>query len=155
MSRENSRLDPRGRRERRILSDLLFYRKQVAGSADLFGVQSQLFPSPSPSLPAQDSLRLTPTLVVPSAAPLALRIGYELAFDLPGEETTLLFMLYAHPEVAGQLVSPERLVVEPHLPVETFADMTKSRALGFLGFRDTERTFLTLFDRLREHRVIP
>jgi len=40
-------------------------------------------------------------------------------------------------------------------PVETFADMNKSRALGFLGFRDTERTFLTLFDRLREHRVIP
>jgi len=40
-------------------------------------------------------------------------------------------------------------------PVETFADMTKSRALGFLGFRDTERTFLTLFDRLREHRIIP
>ena len=40
-------------------------------------------------------------------------------------------------------------------PVEAFADMSKSRALGFLGFRDTERTFLTLFDRLREHRIIP
>jgi nucleoside-diphosphate-sugar epimerase len=40
-------------------------------------------------------------------------------------------------------------------PVEAFADMTKSRSLGFLGFRDTERTFLSLFDRLREHRIVP
>jgi nucleoside-diphosphate-sugar epimerase len=40
-------------------------------------------------------------------------------------------------------------------PVETFASMTKSRELGFTGFRDTEKTFLTLFDRLRTARVIP
>jgi nucleoside-diphosphate-sugar epimerase len=39
--------------------------------------------------------------------------------------------------------------------VETFADMTKSRRLGFLGFRDTEQTFGALFDRLRAARIIP
>src|SRR3954447_11384374 len=39
--------------------------------------------------------------------------------------------------------------------VETFADMTKSRRLGFLGFRDTEDTFGTLFERLRAARIIP
>jgi nucleoside-diphosphate-sugar epimerase len=39
--------------------------------------------------------------------------------------------------------------------VETFADMTKSRTLGFHGFRDTRRTFLSLFERLRAARVIP
>ena len=39
--------------------------------------------------------------------------------------------------------------------VETFADMTKSRTLGFLGFRDTRRTFADLFERLRFERVIP
>jgi nucleoside-diphosphate-sugar epimerase len=39
--------------------------------------------------------------------------------------------------------------------VETFADMTKSRTLGFHGFRDTRRTFLGLFDRLRSERIIP
>jgi nucleoside-diphosphate-sugar epimerase len=38
--------------------------------------------------------------------------------------------------------------------VETFADMTKSRVLGFHGFRDTRRTFADLFARLREERVI-
>ena len=41
------------------------------------------------------------------------------------------------------------------LEVETFADMTKSRTLGFHGFRDTRRTFLGLFDRLRSERIIP
>jgi nucleoside-diphosphate-sugar epimerase len=39
--------------------------------------------------------------------------------------------------------------------VETFADMTKSRRLGFLGFRDTEQTFAALFDRLRAARIVP
>lgn len=39
--------------------------------------------------------------------------------------------------------------------VEAFADMTKSRSLGFHGFRDTRRTFLDLFERLRAARVIP
>ena len=39
--------------------------------------------------------------------------------------------------------------------VETFADMTKSRSLGFLGFRRTDDTFRSLFDRLRAARVIP
>jgi nucleoside-diphosphate-sugar epimerase len=39
--------------------------------------------------------------------------------------------------------------------VETFADMTKSRTLGFLGFRRTDETFAALFQRLRDARVIP
>jgi nucleoside-diphosphate-sugar epimerase len=40
-------------------------------------------------------------------------------------------------------------------PTETFADMTKSRTHGFLGFRDTRRCFLDLFERLRDEKVIP
>ncbi|MGH6656949.1 MAG: NAD-dependent dehydratase, partial [Actinocrinis sp.] len=38
--------------------------------------------------------------------------------------------------------------------VETFADMGKSRALGFPGYQDTRRSFLDLFDELRRRRVI-
>jgi len=34
----------------------------------------------------------------------------------------MLLMLYAHPDVAAQLESPERLVVEPGLELETFTD---------------------------------
>jgi hypothetical protein len=33
--------------------------------------------------------------------------------------------------------------------------MTKSRTHGFTGFRDTRKTFLDLFDRLRDNKVIP
>lgn len=39
--------------------------------------------------------------------------------------------------------------------VETFADMSKSRELGFLDFQPTARSFADLFDELRAARVIP
>jgi nucleoside-diphosphate-sugar epimerase len=39
--------------------------------------------------------------------------------------------------------------------VETFADMSKSRAAGFLDFQDSARSFLDLFDTLRQQKVIP
>ena len=39
--------------------------------------------------------------------------------------------------------------------VETFADMAKSRALGFLDYQDSARSFLDLFDTLRAERIIP
>jgi nucleoside-diphosphate-sugar epimerase len=39
--------------------------------------------------------------------------------------------------------------------VETFASMSKSRALGFLDFQDSNASFLDLFDQLREARIIP
>jgi hypothetical protein len=39
--------------------------------------------------------------------------------------------------------------------VETFADMSKSRSLGFLDYQDSTRSFLDLFDTLRARRVIP
>jgi nucleoside-diphosphate-sugar epimerase len=40
-------------------------------------------------------------------------------------------------------------------PVETYADMTKSREAGFPDAQDSRRSFLDLFDRLRQERVIP
>ena len=39
--------------------------------------------------------------------------------------------------------------------VETFADMSKSRSLGFLDFQDSARSFLDLFDTLRAQKIIP
>jgi hypothetical protein len=39
--------------------------------------------------------------------------------------------------------------------VETFADMGRSRALGFLEYQDSTESFLDLFDTLRAERVIP
>jgi nucleoside-diphosphate-sugar epimerase len=39
--------------------------------------------------------------------------------------------------------------------VETFADMSKSRALGYLDYQDSTRSFVDLFERLRVARIIP
>ena len=36
-----------------------------------------------------------------------------------------------------------------------FADMTKSREMGFLLYQDSEKTFANLFDYLRENKFIP
>ena len=59
----------------------------------------------------------------PSPRPLALRIGFDMHFEITGPHpTAMLLMLYAHPDVAHQLDGPERLIVEPHLDLETFTD---------------------------------
>jgi hypothetical protein len=39
--------------------------------------------------------------------------------------------------------------------VDSFADMTKSRRLGFTGFRQTDESWRSLIRRLRQGRVIP
>jgi nucleoside-diphosphate-sugar epimerase len=39
--------------------------------------------------------------------------------------------------------------------IETFTDMGRSRRLGFDGIRDTQSSFLELFDRLRTDRIVP
>jgi hypothetical protein len=39
--------------------------------------------------------------------------------------------------------------------VETFADMGKSRAAGFLEYQDSAGSFLDLFATLRAQKVIP
>ena len=60
--------------------------------------------------------------------PLSLRIGFDMQFEIFGPQpTAMLLMLYAHPHVAPQLASPERLVVEPDLPLETFSDSFGNR----------------------------
>ena len=40
-------------------------------------------------------------------------------------------------------------------PMEVFTDMSKSRKAGFTGYRSTLDSFIQLFDRLKEERIIP
>ena len=40
-------------------------------------------------------------------------------------------------------------------PIEVVTDMSKSRRLGFTGYRATDQSFFDLFDKLRSARVIP
>jgi nucleoside-diphosphate-sugar epimerase len=59
------------------------------------------------------------------------------------------------PHRASELASWWHTDADLGRQVETFADMSKSRALGFLEFQDSTRSFLDLFERLREERIIP
>ncbi|HEY2585209.1 MAG TPA: transglutaminase family protein [Tepidisphaeraceae bacterium] len=67
--------------------------------------------------------------------PLALRVGYDMRFDVGGPlPTAMVFMLYAHPAVAGQLEGPERIVVEPEgSAVETFLDSFGNRCARLIA----------------------
>jgi nucleoside-diphosphate-sugar epimerase len=59
------------------------------------------------------------------------------------------------PHRASELASWWHTDADLGREVETFADMSKSRSLGFLDFQDSTRSFLDLFDTLRAHHVIP
>jgi transglutaminase-like putative cysteine protease len=52
---------------------------------------------------------------------MLIRIGFELVFDVPSA-VPILLMLHAHPDKVGVLQRPERLVVEPDVPVDHFTD---------------------------------
>lgn len=59
------------------------------------------------------------------------------------------------PNPLNQLISPWHTDADLGRPMECITDMTKSRRLGFGEYQDSERSFLDLFDRLREERIIP
>lgn len=59
------------------------------------------------------------------------------------------------PNPLDRLASPWHTDADLGRPMECVNDMSKSRRLGFLVYQETERSFLDLFDRLREERIIP
>lgn len=52
---------------------------------------------------------------------MLIHIGYELVFDVPAP-VSMQLMLYTHPERVAMLRQPERLIVEPNVPVHDFVD---------------------------------
>jgi nucleoside-diphosphate-sugar epimerase len=60
----------------------------------------------------------------------------------------------AEPDLA-RLASAWHTDADLGRPIEVVTDMSKSRKLGFLDYQATEDSFLDLFARLREERVIP
>ncbi|MGN5375018.1 SDR family oxidoreductase [Sphingomonas hankookensis] len=54
-----------------------------------------------------------------------------------------------------RLASPWHTDADLGRPIEVVADMTKSRRLGFTGYRATDDSFFDLFGRLRADRIIP
>jgi transglutaminase-like putative cysteine protease len=63
---------------------------------------------------------------------MLIRIGYELAFEVP-RPTPLLLMLYLHPEVAPALQHPERIAVSPEVGLDDFVDWFGNRAARLLA----------------------
>ncbi len=63
---------------------------------------------------------------------MQIRIGYDLGFEVP-QPTAMQLMLYVHPDRAGTLRQPERIVVEPAVAVEDFVDWFGNRAARILA----------------------
>ena len=100
--------------------------------------------------------------------PVAAWFGLEPA-PFPTEVTPLEKQLAgAHAE--WRALAESHHLVEPNLdhlvsawhtdadlgrPIEVVTDMSKSRKLGFLDFQSTDDSFLDLFTRLRQERIIP
>ncbi|WP_230480686.1 SDR family oxidoreductase [Sphingomonas sp. Leaf21] len=55
----------------------------------------------------------------------------------------------------GRLASPWHTDADLGRPIEVVTDMSKSRRLGFNGYRPTDDAFFALFERLRQERLIP
>lgn len=59
------------------------------------------------------------------------------------------------PNTLDRLASAWHTDLDLGRPMECLHSMAKSRALGFLEFQDTERSFIDVFDRMRTERIIP
>ncbi len=95
-------------------------------------------------------------------------LGVEAA-EYPGHPTPLEGRMGDADEVWAQLVSRYGLVdyratdlaswwhtdADLGRQLETVADMTKSRAFGFLEYQDSRQSFTDLFDQLRSEKIIP
>jgi transglutaminase-like putative cysteine protease len=71
---------------------------------------------------------------------MLIRLGYDLVFDLPAP-TPMLLMLYVHPSRADTLREPDRVQVEPEVPVEELTDSFGNRCGRLLAPAGTLRLF--------------
>jgi nucleoside-diphosphate-sugar epimerase len=95
-------------------------------------------------------------------------LGVEAA-EYPGEPTPLVEQMADAAPVWDRIVAKYDLAPNPverlaswwhsdadlGRTIETFTDMTKCRMLGFHDYQPTPASFLDLFDRLRDERIIP
>lgn len=89
-------------------------------NSDIVGLQ--------PINPIPDILNpfIVPPARVPGEKPLSMRIGFEMHFELFAP-TTMVLMLYTHPEISSRLDRVEHLRLERPLPIENFVDAFGNR----------------------------
>lgn len=63
---------------------------------------------------------------------MLIHIGYELIFNVP-TSVPMLAMLYVHPDKAHVLQKPERLIVEPSVPMRDIWDSFGNRATRLIA----------------------
>nr|MBA2622946.1 transglutaminase family protein [Chthoniobacterales bacterium] len=47
---------------------------------------------------------------------MKIKLGFDIEFELPGP-TPMILMLYVHPSRQADLLSEERIMVEPNVPL--------------------------------------
>jgi transglutaminase-like putative cysteine protease len=52
---------------------------------------------------------------------MRIRLGYELVYSCP-QPTPMILMLHVHPSRVADLVRPDQMITQPHLPLETYSD---------------------------------
>lgn len=67
-----------------------------------------------------------------SMAPMILRLGYDIEFDIP-EPVTIVTLLNVHPSRIVDLRSPDELRVEPALKLDGFLDSFGNRCTRFIA----------------------
>ena len=82
---------------------------------------------------------------------MLIRIGYDIVFEVPAP-VSMVLMLFTHPEKLDVLRRPERLVVEPEVPVEHFIDGFGNHAARI--FAPAGKLRLT-YDNLAEDSGLP
>src|SRR5437764_812907 len=85
-----------------------------------------------PKLPACDSIRHKRPVYATLAAPMIIKIGFDIEFELPGS-TPMILMLYVHPSRQRDLRTEEKIVVEPDVPLTDFTDLYGNRCARVLA----------------------
>lgn len=90
-------------------------------------------------------------------------VGYEekpqpLEEQVQGKEALWENIVTAHQlkrQPLHQVISPWHTDLDLGRPLEVVTDMSKSRKLGFTAYQSTRDSFYTLFQKLRDEKIIP
>jgi hypothetical protein len=100
--------------------------------------------------------RIAAWFAIEPSGPEEVRIPLADRLDGSGDIWTEIAGRYGLAEAnIERLASPWHSDAVLGLPIEGVVDMSKSRSLGFLEYMRSEESFIDLFKRLHEERLIP
>ena len=69
---------------------------------------------------------------------MRIRLGYDIRFDVPAP-VSIVALLNVHPTRRGDLLEPDRVQVEPAVPVEEYRDLFGNLSTRFVAPAGTIR----------------